>query len=377
MSVFIVLFAKATDARGHPIDAGLVLSTNYDGPESEHVKEIVRIGGKGLEQLYQHCVGYMAGEDLYTYLMRHRQPYAAFFVGTPGRSLAQIRAEAALRERLETYLDQQMQGGQWAGKDAAFIRQQLTHSFFELYPEFKWAISPSPKPSWGQRLQSILLLIVAGLLTLVVLPVLLIWVFVLLPLLFELWDREMTTQGDYDHARELARREDREDIVQNQMTHLVNIKPGWLRPATLRLVLWGINLLARHLFTKGKLGSIPTIHFARWVIIDQGRRLLFFSNYDGSWESYLGDFIDKASVGLTPIWSNTVLFPKTRFLLFKGSRNEQLFKSWTRDHQIITNVWYSPYRNLTVSNINNNSKIRDGFSEELQGAALETWLRRL
>ena len=33
--------------------------------------------------------------------------------------------------------------------------------------------------------------------------------------------------------------------------------------------------------------------------------LLFLSNYGGSWESYLEDFITKAHTGLTGVWSNT------------------------------------------------------------------------
>ena len=48
--------------------------------------------------------------------------------------------------------------------------------------------------------------------------------------------------------------------------------------------------------------------------------LLFLSNYGGSWESYLEDFITKAHSGLTGIWSNTVGFPKTSNL-FHGRRD--------------------------------------------------------
>ena len=69
----------------------------------------------------------------------------------------------------------------------------------------------------------------------------------------------------------------------------------------------------------GKLGGIRTIHFARWVALPDGR-LLFFSNYDGSWEAYLGEFVDKASMGLTMIWSNTIWYPQTRLLILEGAK---------------------------------------------------------
>ena len=80
-------------------------------------------------------------------------------------------------------------------------------------------------------------------------------------------------------------------------------------------------------------------------------RLLFFSNYDGSWESYLGEFIDRAACGLTAVWSNTVGFPRTCRLLGAGARDEEAFKQWTRRHQILTQVWWSGVPDSTVQNI--------------------------
>ena len=168
-----------------------------------------------------------------------------------------------------------------------------------------------------------------------------------------------------------------QEAVQNQLTHLVEIKPGWFRLLTLKAVLAAINLLARFTYNQGTLGTITTIHFARWVFIDNNRRLLFFSNYDGSWESYLGDFIDKANLGLTGIWSNTVDFPRTRFLVLDGATDEEPFKAWTRNHQIPTQVWYSAHPYETVRNILDNVQLRNGLERNLNDAALRDWLRLL
>ncbi len=44
---------------------------------------------------------------------------------------------------------------------------------------------------------------------------------------------------------------------------------------------------AGNLYPPGFLGTIGTIHFARWVTMPGSRDLVFLSNYDGSWESYL------------------------------------------------------------------------------------------
>ena len=77
------------------------------------------------------------------------------------------------------------------------------------------------------------------------------------------------------------------------------------------------------------------------MVIDGGKNLLFLSNYDGSWENYLDDFIDLASPGLTAIWSNTVGFPRSYFLVGGGSRDENLFKTMTRQSQVPSLVWYT------------------------------------
>ncbi len=165
---------------------------------------------------------------------------------------------------------------------------------------------------------------------------------------------------------------------------IVDIKPGRFRLFTVWAVLTAIDALARVYFVDGALGGITSIHFARWVILRDRRpvpsaqkrhRLLFFSNYDGSWESYLGEFIDRAASGLTAVWSNTVDFPRTRFLLDDGARDEEAFKQWTRDHQIATQVWWSGVPTRTVQNIRDDVWLRRGLDQTLDDQELARWLR--
>jgi hypothetical protein len=189
----------------------------------------------------------------------------------------------------------------------------------------------------------------------------------------EMNDRPAPPGFPPEWVRKLAEREDFQ--VQNQLTHVVAVKPGWFRKLLLRTVLRTINLLARYEFNQGDLGGITTIHFARWVLIEDGRRLVFFSNYDGSWESYLGDFVDKAHVGLTSIWSNTEGFPRTKWLIGEGATDEDNFKAWTRSHQIPTPLWYSAYPELTVRNIRQNAKVCAGLVQKPAGEEeLAGWL---
>lgn len=153
-----------------------------------------------------------------------------------------------------------------------------------------------------------------------------------------------------------------------------NLKPGWIRLQTIRALLKLINFLAPYIFTKGKLSGIPTVHFARWLIINEGNQMVFLSNYDGNSESYLRDFINIAAKSLTLIFSHTVGYPKTWLMLFGGAKDAKTFMEWARCHQMITNVWYSANKDVTVNNIFNNAKIRKGLYSGMTEQEALKWL---
>lgn len=162
-----------------------------------------------------------------------------------------------------------------------------------------------------------------------------------------------------DRLTALQEREDRS--LQNHMTAVSTIKPGVFRRILLRFTFYVISIAATHIFRPGFLSNIGTIHFARWVCIPGTDRLVFFSNYSGSWESYLEDFITRASQGLTGVWSNTEGFPSTRFLFFDGARDGDRFKRWARTQQVPTGFWYSAYPHLSTTHIRKNALIRQGI----------------
>jgi len=382
------------DFRGTPTPASLILSTNYDQPLKNHLAELVKVVGPVLDQIYSHCKGYEGLDQLLPYLRAHSVSPAAFYVGTRGRGVVQVRQEAQLHQEIEKFLD----GGRAsaAGQDPDKVRSAI-QTFVSNQPGLDWARKRPSLFRWYLHLYRAPILFLLALVAAYVLPPLVLgWHWWALPLatgillallVVALWlgrralmsyekqDHEAPVSNNIPHVETLVEREDQ--VVQNQLSHLVNVKPEWFRRPLLKAVLKLIGTLGHYIFVRGALGGIPTIHFARWVLIDEGRRLLFFSNFDGSWENYLGDFIDKAASGLTAVWSNTQDCPRAEGLIGAGARDEQRFKSWTRDHQIFTQVWYSAYDTLTVDNINNNSKIRLGLYGRLSPAATREWLSRL
>ncbi len=308
------------------------------------------------------------------YLRQHKRSYGAFHNGTVGLSVQRIRMEARLRDEIEDFIDREGISRDWSSQKPQRIRTDIQRHIEQT--DLRWALRPPHGPPLSYRLfrgtgwRSVLALLVAVPLLFVLFP---IWAIILRHK--EKTDKEFSRTRYDKRAKELAAREDK--VVQNQMTNLVDMKPGRFRLFTLKLVFTLVEVAARYFFTNGKLGGIPTIHFARWVFAENNRRLLFFSNYGGSWESYLGDFIDKASVGLTGVWSNTVLFPRTRRLISGGATDEERFKSWARAQQTPTDVWYTAYKTLTVKNIINNKEIRKGLSGSLTKDQTLEWLRRL
>jgi hypothetical protein len=189
-----------------------------------------------------------------------------------------------------------------------------------------------------------------------------------------------TAQADIDALHALT---EQEDVgVHNHMASLVLLKPGLLRRITIRAVLHTLNLFYRTVFTDltpGKLAGLPSIHFAQWSIVkltadsERPRRegLMFLSNYDGSWETYLDDFIEFLLRGVIAIWGNAATFP--------SPMDGRIFKRWARTQMSRFSTWHDKaYRPLTVANIQNNNRLRLGLLQPLRtDHEARLWLARL
>lgn len=162
--------------------------------------------------------------------------------------------------------------------------------------------------------------------------------------------------------------------MQNHLAGVSVMKRGWVRKLALRLAFWAIGEFGRYTSPPGTLSGIGTIHFARWVLLPGSDKLVFLSNYDGSWVSYLEDFIARAHRGLTAIWSNTRDFPRTRGLREEGASDGDRFKRWARRQQRPTRFWYSAYPDLTTARIRINARISHGFATASTDTEAAKWL---
>jgi hypothetical protein len=352
----------------------LALLADFDGPEDKFVAELIERAGAGLKRLFSYCQDFRSCDDLRSWMQSHRVPAATAYVNWIGRTVRQVGEEAALHDSLVSYVRQNaatLQGMPTRQMHEMLIRyvrgeQQLGR--LRLTP-----IDPTP-PGW--QLRNLLNLVGVPLVLLLLTPFLLIYLpFFLIQLRWhETHDPDIAPRIDPAHAHQLAMLEDHD--VTNQFSAMGALKPGLFRRSTLVFILWIIDYTARHIYGRGRLARVSTIHFARWVFLDNKKRLLFASNYDGSLESYMDDFINKVGFGLNVVFGNGIGYPRTRWLLLDGAKNEQKFKYVLRRHELATEVWYNAHPGLTALDRHRNTLIREGLEKSLlSDAEAQQWLQ--
>jgi hypothetical protein len=347
---------------------------DFDGSYDAFIDLLVKHAAPGLRRIFSMCDGFSPDTDLRVWLKAHEQRPAAWYCNWVGRTVRQIREEERLRLALRRYLDETPD---LADRPPREIHQVL-RACVEKEVLMPAAAMPTPL-SWALRhffdWTALVLLIVVGVLAL---PV------TFIPLLLAAWklrslensDPELSPRPDHQWAGNLALLEDHG--VTNQFSAMGTLKPGWFRGALAAAVLAIIELAARTIYTKGRLARVHTIHFARWVYLDNRQRMYFASNYDGSLEAYMDDFINKVGFGLNLVFSNGVGYPHTDWLVSKGAKNEQQFKYHLRRHQLPTEVWYNAHAGLTAFDLQRNSRIRQGLEKSfLSDQQCRAWVALL
>lgn len=362
---FVILksaVAEDIGVYGHPAAGwrpSLAFLGDCDGPAEALVAELVEGAGAGLRRIFAHCDGFDPGGDLAGWLARHAISPAAGYVNWIGRTVARIREEEALATILVRHLqDIAAQGAapppaELQARLLAFVGAERQAGRLTLTPE-------EPTPS-GWALRNLLHLVGVPAALLVLAPFLL----VASPLLvlrlrsLETSDPEIVPRADPAHVRLLAADEDFD--VTNQFSAFGDVKPGRFRRGAVVLLLALLDYACRHVYRRGHLTRVQTIHFARWVLLGDRKHVFFASNYDGSLESYMDDFINKVAWGINAVFGNGVGFPRVRWLLRGGAEFEQKYKNFLRRHQVPTAVWYKAYPGLSVADLNRHTRIREGI----------------
>jgi hypothetical protein len=364
---FIILDDKTTEdvrvynlaPRKYPLY--LAFLGDVDGDANAFLGKLIKRAGKGFGRIFSCCEGFTPDTDLLTWMRQHHAPAIAAYVNCRGRTVRQVREEATLYDALENHIE----------KDAATFQNLAPRELHENLRSFVNAeksagrltlTKESPTPL-GWQIKNLLHMIGMPLLVLLVSPLLILfspfYIFALRRL--EKTDPEVCPTVDQQHSENLSRLEDHD--VTNQFSAMGSLKPGLVRLLTTIGVLKTVNYGARHITRRGRLGRIRSIHFARWVFVAGTQRMIFFSNYDGSVESYMDDFINKTGFGLNASFSNGIGYPRTNWLVRDGCIDERKYEEYLRRHTLPTQVWYKAYPGLTAVDLERNTCIRQGLEK--------------
>jgi hypothetical protein len=351
----------------------LAFFVDCDGPGEAVLRHLATRAATGLRQLFSCCEGLEDGADLLEWMLRHQKKAAASYVNTVGRTVRQIREEAALYDALADYL---------SAPDRALAIREPRALWCDLAAHAEALIAsgsvtlsePDPTP-FGWWLANLANAVGGALLVLLLLPfaILIAPVYLWLLRRHERTDPQIIHRPDPSRHAEIARREDHD--VTNPYIVVGCLKPGLFRLLTAIVLLAITGYGARHIFNRGHLARVQTIHCARWVFLNGRRQLIFASNYDGSQESYMDDFINKVGWGLNVLFSNGVGYPTTNWLIFDGSSDEQAFEDFIFTHQLPIDVWYKAYPGLTAFDLRRNGLIRDGLKNTtMSDEEIREWL---
>ncbi|WP_163864600.1 hypothetical protein [Myxococcus eversor] len=342
------------------------------------------------DALYRNCAGYPeAGlaepEAVEDYLVHHRAPAVtrhvdfAYRFQSPEDLRASVDALRAVNEHLDARAPQ-LEETPWTGRP-----RQMPDLHHELRDVARAAAPGLEDSGWKERLATARDSAAASTLTYAVYRY--AWA---LPGIYLLKARMWLHARKHPDARPIswpahgmgdapAIPPVSDAMVQNPMVHVARIvdAPGTL--ALAQLALRSVNLRLKR-YVVG-LNHVQTIHCARWLVYsdEDGRgphHLIFFSNYDDTWESYIDAFVDHADVRgfLELIWSKTEGFPaKTRGIdptMPKERLPVEPFKHWLRAHEVPTRVWYSaaldgtPRQRHSVLLLHNALRLRELLTRE-------------
>lgn len=332
------------------------------------LEQLARDAGPGLRRIFAHCDGFNPSGDLLGWMRAHATPPATIYVNWVGRTVLQIGEEAMLHAALSEEL----------AKIKPADPRQCHTQLCQAVRARGVRLSPLMPPTLGQKIMHILELASVPLLLLLLSPLLIVIspVFLFVLRRRERSDPVIEPRSDLAKLRALDARDDHD--VTNPFSAIGSLKPGSFRRWLTTGVLWLVNWSARTIYRRGRLARVGTIHFARWVMLDDGRRLFFASNYDGNLESYMDDFINKVAFGLNLVFSNGIGYPRTDFMIVGGAQHEQQFKRYLRHHQVATDVWYKAYRGLTTRDLARNGRIRVGFDKgDMSADDARRWLAEI
>ncbi|MEA2934569.1 MAG: hypothetical protein QOD74_1215 [Variibacter sp.] len=123
--------------------ANLVFEATFDGSLDDFLDDLLNVALPGIHAIYEHCVGYPAtGQSIPAlmagYLRDNNAGATAFFTGSAGRSVSQIRGEQRLRDQVAAHFDRSRSSGESASTFVE-LQRQIQREVIRRKRENQWA----------------------------------------------------------------------------------------------------------------------------------------------------------------------------------------------------------------------------------------------
>ena len=113
----------------------------------------------------------------------------------------------------------------------------------------------------------------------------------------------------------------------------------------------------------GAAKALGTLHEARWVIFDNGTRVMFASSFDGTWDTYIDDFGSPAAKTVfDAVLSHCEGYPGI---------THPTIRDWLVAHQVEASAFGCAYPEVTVKEIWKALDVEEAFEQALDNPGAE------
>jgi len=309
----------------------LLLATEFDGDLDSYLTELLRIT-PGIDEIFGNCESYPGKSGFNDFIRRNYYETQAFYIAFRDETVYTIRDKIAVRKTLQRFLDTQ---ARWAVPLLSVLGSlPVAHSFGKFVKQSINNARVAFHDWW------------LGILLDIIKPITQLGQTQNFP--------KVTDPAAAEAGRNLSR-------LDGQMITITEVKP-WRYPR-LRLAMAANEFLGKYGYPPGQFAFVGTLFSFRWVLIDNRKRLIFLSVFDGSWQNYMGDFIDKIVWALDGIYNNTKNYPPG------GMKQIDAFKAWILSYQYEPQLLFKSYPDETVLNLIRDREININLATQLYTAA--------
>ncbi len=393
---FISWLTVPSQVYGHKdkLPARIIFMSSYVGSKKNHIATLVKGMGDRLREIFSFSDEFpkhhLDDKSLIGFMNR-KSSFNAYYSGFKFISTSSVASEHRLRKYVFDWAEAKSNTPEFTALTPAAIKSEIEKEV-NNHPDFD-SVKKQPdgyRKSIWQMLAPFAVFLMVMVVSLFIaigsiwwemgiwgfwgwlLPAFLLIMFFLLIMLrrdenIESPPIEVISDEDY---LDIVSRE--KNKVVNEMTVIAPLKPGMFRRIFLALSLRLVAMVRYFAY-------IPTVHTARWLQLDGGKRLVFIATFDNQSEAYAHDFVDseKRSRNLAVIFSHVMGFPQTRWLIHRGTDYRKTYMKGVRSFQFKTQFWYAFNTDLSVENLKNNRAFRLGLNRNMKDDEIRKWLLKI